>query len=592
MKSWKRTARRASSVLALASLAALGAAAQAITHTPWEVHEGEGVVKLDRAHANNGDKEAYAKANVPAADDSGWVKASQSKIKNSDGTSMNDKTIGLKRASLLGKDYSNCKKAANYTYFQTYVDLPANTTVSEFKIKFEGMDDGSRISIYNSANPNGKIVEGSYVKLNAAGTSDLKDELVTGSNRVVITQVDDCASANNLRSATVSLNGQTLQVEEEPESGDVISKLTPGTKIATGTAYASNDQSCNLTLQPDGNVVLRDKSGGFLWGSYNDLGVPLQVKSMSFDGGNLVLKDGSGKTLWQSGTSGSDSRLSCTGKTVRVVGGDGGVKWSSDQVKEAEGSGSVDDIKPGTKMEVGKKYWNKDKTLYVTLQHDGNMVVRDKNEGFKWGSYNNNKVALDARGATFGPDGNFKMTNGSGGQLWESGAKGGNARVSIDDGTFKVIEGEPVVVPDPTAPILAYSINNQKRGSANAAADQYITIDGGVGKISNKAAPFFIREISSDAKGKIVAFESAAGQFIAAEDNTSKPAASSDVKGVKFYLRPALETAAGPGFFSLESVDVPGEYLRHQGYVLKLDKIDANSPSLAKRDATWSAPVN
>ena len=364
-------------------------------------------------------------------------------------------------------------------------------------------------------------------------------------------------------------------------------------KVATGTAYASNDQSCNLTLQADGNVVLRNKSGGFLWGSYNDLGVPLKVKSMSFDGGNLVLKDGSGKTLWQSGTSGSDSRLSCTGKTVRVVGGNGDVKWSSDQVKEAEGSGSVDDIKPGTKMEVGKKYWNKDKTLYVTLQHDGNMVVRDKNEAFKWGSYNNNKVALDARGATFGPDGNFKMTNGSGGQLWESGAKGGNARVSIDDGTFKIVEGkaEEVAVPDPTAPILAYSINNQTRGSANAAADQYITIADGVGKITNTAAPFYIREIASDAKGKIVAFESAEGKFIAAEDNSAKPVASSDVKGVKFYLRPALETEAGPGFFSLESVDVPGEYLRHQGFLLKLDKINAKSSSLEKRDATWSAPV-
>jgi len=73
------------------------------------------------------------------------------------------------------------------------------------------MDDGSRVSICNSRFPNCEIVEGSYVFLGGSGTTDLSPVAVAGEiNRVVITQVDDCCSSNNLRSAQVLLNEQVV----------------------------------------------------------------------------------------------------------------------------------------------------------------------------------------------------------------------------------------------------------------------------------------------------------------------------------------------------------------------------------------------
>lgn len=69
------------------------------------------------------------------------------------------------------------------------------------------IDDGARITIYNSAYPNGTVVAASYVYLGGSGTSNLASLIREGVNRVVITQLDDCGTGNNLGSATVTLNG-------------------------------------------------------------------------------------------------------------------------------------------------------------------------------------------------------------------------------------------------------------------------------------------------------------------------------------------------------------------------------------------------
>ena len=83
--------------------------------------------------------------------------------------------------------------------------------MTEFTITFSGMDDGSRVSIFNSLYPGGYVVPGSYVFLGGSGTTDLSALVVSGQvNRVVITQVDDCCSANNLQRADVVLNGEIV----------------------------------------------------------------------------------------------------------------------------------------------------------------------------------------------------------------------------------------------------------------------------------------------------------------------------------------------------------------------------------------------
>jgi len=89
--------------------------------------------------------------------------------------------------------------------------VPANTTVSQFTIEFSTIDDGGRVTIFNANYPNGIIIPGSYVTLSNGGTADLATYITSGQNRVVVTQVDDCPTGNNLNSAIVVLNGTTVE---------------------------------------------------------------------------------------------------------------------------------------------------------------------------------------------------------------------------------------------------------------------------------------------------------------------------------------------------------------------------------------------
>jgi hypothetical protein len=142
----------------------------------------------------------YDVATIPDPGDAGW------------GPAPDPATIGFSFfPSRVCQAPNACLAYGDFTYFQTFVDIPANVLVTQFTISFDGMDDGSRVSIFNTAHPTGLVVPGSYVFLGGSGTTDLAAFVVSGeSNRVVVTQVDDCCIENNLRSAVVLLNGQVV----------------------------------------------------------------------------------------------------------------------------------------------------------------------------------------------------------------------------------------------------------------------------------------------------------------------------------------------------------------------------------------------
>lgn len=150
----------------------------------------------------------YAAA-IPDANDSAW------------GPAPNGDTIGFSiRSRLCGR--VACRQGGDFTYFQTFVKVPDNVVVTQFTISFSGMDDGSRVSIFNSTYPNGHVVPGSYVYLGGTGTTDLSSLVVSGEvNRVVITQVDDCCSGNNLRYAGVVLNGMPVIADPDVDGDGV-----------------------------------------------------------------------------------------------------------------------------------------------------------------------------------------------------------------------------------------------------------------------------------------------------------------------------------------------------------------------------------
>ena len=199
--------RCCSALVALFTLATSIAGAQ--TRSPWQMHNGLevtpsnplGLVAFSCAPAQHGAVCEYDVATIPPAGDAGWGPAPDPDI------------INFSIPSRVCSAPIGCMAYGDFTYFQTFVDVPANVTVTTFTIDFSGMDDGSRVTLINSAYPAGLVVPGSYVFLGGSGTTNLQPYIVSGEiNRVVVTQVDDCCSANNLRSAVVVLNGSEVPV--------------------------------------------------------------------------------------------------------------------------------------------------------------------------------------------------------------------------------------------------------------------------------------------------------------------------------------------------------------------------------------------
>ena len=186
------------------------------SRTPWEMHEGLEIttenpygVSLpgpDWPAASPLDPIWYSTAIIPTAADAGWGPAPDGDII----------AFGGPSASVIDEAGYGCWDAYDYTYFNTYVTIPENTTLTDFTISFSGMDDGSRITIINSAYPAGLVIPGSYVTGGGTTTSDLASYVTTGENRVVITQIDVCPNGNALASAVVVLNGETVAVNQAP----------------------------------------------------------------------------------------------------------------------------------------------------------------------------------------------------------------------------------------------------------------------------------------------------------------------------------------------------------------------------------------
>ncbi len=206
---------RTAATLAFLGSLILPTTAMAQSRTDWEMHGGDEVgpyaapyddiVYWGYRTSQHGaiDEYDYAAA-IPAETDLGWGPAPDPDI------------IGFSIYSRLCAPAVACRYGGDFTYFQTFVNIPEDVVVTQFTIAFSGMDDGARITIFNTDYPTGLVVPGSYVYLGGAGTSDLSSFVISGeSNRVVVTQVDDCCSGNNLRSALVVLNGETVETSSD-----------------------------------------------------------------------------------------------------------------------------------------------------------------------------------------------------------------------------------------------------------------------------------------------------------------------------------------------------------------------------------------
>jgi hypothetical protein len=172
------------------------------TRTPWEMHYGEGVVGWSFDSLQHGAIVEYDSATIPTESDPGWGPAPDQDI------------ISYSQVpSTLCGGVMDCRYGADFTYFQTFVVVPSNVVVTEFTIAFAGIDDGARVTIFNSTHPGGVVVPGSYVFLGSTGTCDLSALVNSGEvNRVVVTHTDDCCLHSYLSSAVVVLNGEIVDI--------------------------------------------------------------------------------------------------------------------------------------------------------------------------------------------------------------------------------------------------------------------------------------------------------------------------------------------------------------------------------------------
>ncbi|TNF38263.1 MAG: DUF5011 domain-containing protein [Deltaproteobacteria bacterium] len=231
---------RVISAIAGLGLLLTSTSAFALSRTPWTMHEGlevsssnpHGLIAFTCNPTRHGDACEYSVATIPGAYDAGWGPAPDGDI------------IGMAHYSRVCYAPVTCWDYGDFTYFQTFVDIPSDTEVTEFTITFSGMDDGSRVSIFNSAYPGGLVIPGSYVYLGGSGTTNLAPYVVSGEvNRVVITQVDDCCRENNLRVARVVLNGEIVVPDDL--CPDDPNKTEPG---VCGCGVADTDSDADGAL--------------------------------------------------------------------------------------------------------------------------------------------------------------------------------------------------------------------------------------------------------------------------------------------------------------------------------------------------------
>jgi hypothetical protein len=167
--------------------------------TAWQINLGEAPTCWPQTFSTHGDIGEYQYSTIPPEDDPGWAPHSSPNISFNDPSALCIPDGGQVCACLAGGDF---------TYFQTSFDVAAGFNVTGLTVTIADVDDGARVSIFNSSNPNG--MSGGYAFLGGGSTSDFAQYVVQGKNRIVLTHVDDCCGQRRISNATITLNGSAL----------------------------------------------------------------------------------------------------------------------------------------------------------------------------------------------------------------------------------------------------------------------------------------------------------------------------------------------------------------------------------------------
>lgn len=176
--------------------------AKAQTRTPWQMNVADGPKITGDTAEHYGDSTEFKLEVIPSVNDTLWKPAPRGDL------------VEYAMASPfchIGPDSTwSCRKWVDYTYFQTFVTFPSNMVLTKFTLRFRGIDDGVKLSVFNSTYPNGITVPHSYTRLGDGGqTLDLRNFAnPCEQNRFVVTHVDDCCGWAALDSAYIVMEGQ------------------------------------------------------------------------------------------------------------------------------------------------------------------------------------------------------------------------------------------------------------------------------------------------------------------------------------------------------------------------------------------------
>ncbi len=228
---------------------------------------------------------------------------------------------------------------------QVYIEI-ANVTDNAFTVNL--VDKNCKESSANQQVAPGGIfsqilTNGDALRVREAGTNKLLQEIVVDPSKVITLietnfgnlAVRSFGSDNDYKkradAAFAASKAQTT-VAQSPSPVVPIKALIPaGSTIKKGVKYPSSSGNHYLILQNDGNLIVKTKNDGYVWGLD-------QLKKNSADrveigqDGSLEAYDKQGKAIWSPQAKRDPSaKLNITfNGSLQMVAGNGEILWSSD----------------------------------------------------------------------------------------------------------------------------------------------------------------------------------------------------------------------------------------------------------------------
>ena len=198
---------RLPALTSLLLICATGAAHASVTacRTPWEMHDGEGIVTWGYDIGSHGNIAEYDFATIPDPTGAGWGPAP-------DDLSINYNLGG--NSTLCGQ--AECRYGAEFTYFKTVLYLPPTMAFDLVDVAVQIVDDGVRMTVFSATYPNGVTDPGGYAFLGGGSSADLLpymsgDPYAT----IILTHSDDCCSQS-------MIEGVSIEVTVEGRVEDVL----------------------------------------------------------------------------------------------------------------------------------------------------------------------------------------------------------------------------------------------------------------------------------------------------------------------------------------------------------------------------------